>query len=476
MGFIVLIVLLMSIICSDAKPVMNDEPTCVKIDECSCYLTGVEKPGVINLHSLASGEHEPTFTVEARSEQTHLYYNYSYNPCMNFSTYGCPNASVCQAGDYGYLPYDLGNLESVEFLYISNNTVGACYKSKYEDTFGYSRTSVVELVCDETEVEGKFEYVGEPIERFYTFRLYTRCACPGKCTSSQTECKAKDLCSCEMSDGTGTINLHSLDDPSSPLIDEVSPTNFFLYNPCSMMTNPQCYSSLCEKQGDSLLPRGFAATAKFVSNNDQLGIEYIGLNNTVSTVKLYCDHNQRDKPFFRANGDGHSYNLYSVCACPNGCSQPPPPNGTCDQTDSCTCKSTSDGAVINLHDLDNPYAPLTAKDNEGYTYYYNPCSGIKLQNPIGKCNEVAACQEDPFHNTWYNIGNNGPEIHYNATSNSFTFHYTGGEGGRSFDVKMVCDHDSKAPILAADGDIPKGIIHYPLKLISKYACGEQIVQ
>ena len=59
-----------------------------------------------------------------------------------------------------------------------------------------------------------------------------------------------------------------------------------------------------------------------------------------------------------------------MCACPNGCGAPPS-NGTCDQTDSCTCKSTSDGAVINLHGLDNPYAPLTAEDNEGRTYLYN---------------------------------------------------------------------------------------------------------
>ena len=71
------------------------------------------------------------------------------------------------------------------------------------------------------------------------------------------------------------------------------------------------------------------------------------------------------------------FDLYSMCACPDGCSTPPIPQ-TCDQTDLCTCKSTSDGAVINLHDLDNPYAPLTAVDSEGYTYYYNLCSGIKL--------------------------------------------------------------------------------------------------
>ncbi|XP_065887873.1 uncharacterized protein [Dysidea avara] len=474
MGFIVLAILVVVTTSTDAKPMIKDEPTCVKIDECSCNLTGVEQPGVIDLHSLVSGEHEPTFMVEAKSEQTNLFYNYSYNPCMNFSDYGCPNTSICQTGD-GYHPYDLGNVESVKFLYLDEGTVGAYYESKFNDRFGYNRTSVVELICDETEVEGKFEYVGEPAQRIYTFKLYTRCACPGKCVSSETECKANDLCSCEMSDGTGTINLHSLDNPTSPLRDEASPTNAFLYNPCSPMTNPHCYnSSLCEEQGDSLLPLGLASSAKFVSNNNRLGIQYTGFNNTVSTVNLICQPNQRDEPFFRAEGDGRTFNLYSVCACPNGCGAPPS-NGTCDQTDSCTCKSPSDGAVINLHNLDNPYAPLTAEDNEGYTYYYNPCSGIKLQNPIGKCDGVAACQEDPFHNTWYNIGNNGPKIDYNTTSESFIFHYTEGEGGRSFDVRMICDRDSKAPVLAADGDIPKGVTRYPLKLISKYACGEQIL-
>ena len=52
----------------------------------------------------------------------------------------------------------------------------------------------------------------------------------------------------------------------------------------------------------------------------------------------------------------------SVCACPGGCDSPPPPPSSI-QTDLCTCKSTSDDVVINLHDLDNPYAPLKAVDS-----------------------------------------------------------------------------------------------------------------
>ena len=466
MEFSIVVVLIIIVTCSFAK----DRPTCAKLDTCSCYLTGVENPGIINLYSLVNGKHEPAFIVEGKSNHTNLYYNFSYNPCFNFSDFGCPETGVCQTGD-GVQSYDLGNLGNVEFFYMDDvaKYIRVVYKSKYKDKFGQSRVSSVDLICDEYEEKGRFEYSREPVVGCYQFKLYTQCACPGRCAPPETVCKAKDSCSCEMSDGSGIIYLHSLDNPSRPLKDQLSPSNTFLYNPCSPMTDPQCYdSSLCEKQGDSLLPLGNASSANFVFNNNQLGIQYFGVNNTLSTVNLHCDPNQRDEPFFRSVGDGHTFSLYSACACPNGCG-PPPSNGSCDQTDSCTCKS-SNGTVINLHDLDHPYAPLIAKDSEGYTYYYNPCSGIKLQNPVGKCNGVAACQEDPLHNTWYNIGNNGPDIYYSTALNLFLFLYTGGEGGRTFSVRMVCDHNSTAPVLATDSYIPKGAIHYPLKLITKYAC------
>jgi len=456
---------------SDAVPFVKDELICVKIDECSCHLTGVEHPGVIDLHSLVSGQPKPAFITEGRSEQTNKSYTFAYNPCTGYNYNFCPYTSICQEGSLSSESYDLGNPVTVKFVY-RYPTVFALYKSRYNDDHGYNRSSEVELVCDENEVIGKFEFVAEPIERHYQFKLYTQCACPGKCTSSQPECKAKDLCSCEMSDGTGTINLRSLDDPSTPLRDEASPTNTFLYNPCSPITKPDCKdNSLCEERGDSLVGLGVASSAKFVlQNNSQLSIQYTGPdNNPTSAVNLVCDENQRNKPFFRAAGDGQTFNLYSVCACPNGCSSPPS-NGTCDQTDSCTCESTSDGAVINLHDLDNPSRPLMAEDSEGYFYFYNPCSGIKLENTSAKCNGVAACQYDPYHGVYYDIGNTGPKIDYNATSKLFTFHYTGGEGDRSFDVRMICDPNVSSTILVPDDEIPKGVTMYPLKLISKHAC------
>lgn len=364
---------------------------------------------------------------------------------------------------------DLGNVKTVEFVY-EDNSLFAVYKSLVKDKYGNSRISEVELVCDKSEEFGRFEYISEPIRLYYMFKLYTKCACPGMCPS-QAECITKDSCTCEMSDGSGTINLHSLDNPTDPMRDGPTPLISFLYNPCSPITVPDCEgNSMCEERGDSLVYLGSADSAKFVDNNGQLSIQYIAPNgNITSTVQLMCDYIQRDKPFFRVGCRPHTYSLYSVCACTGGCETPAPTK--CIQTDSCTCKSeNNDGVGIDLHDLDNPYAPLTAVDNEGYTYYYNPCGGIKLENVIGKCDGVSACQQDPFHDTYYNIGTLVPVIQYSPTNKTFTFHYTGGQGGRSFDIEMVCDPDADVPVFAANGYIPKGTLFYPFKLTTKYAC------
>ena len=104
-----------------------------------------------------------------------------------------------------------------------------------------------------------------------------------------------------MSDGSGTVTLHPLDNPSNPLRDQASPTSTFLYNPCSPITNPDCKgNSLCEEQGDFLVPLGMFGTAVFIYNYNQLIIQYIPPhgNNNASYVRLICDPNQREEPFF----------------------------------------------------------------------------------------------------------------------------------------------------------------------------------
>ena len=64
--------------------------------------------------------------------------------------------------------YDLGNIDTTEFEY-QNKSVVAIHKSAPQNIDGM--TSEVELVCDETEVLGRFEFVGEPIRAHYRFTL-----------------------------------------------------------------------------------------------------------------------------------------------------------------------------------------------------------------------------------------------------------------------------------------------------------------
>ena len=448
----------------------DTRPKCIKIDDCSCRLKNVQDPGLINLHSLVSDNHQPRFVTEVPSEKSTFY----YNPCATFLDVACPNSSVCQKVEL-YNFFDLGNLHTAEFEY-QNNSVVVVYKSGTQNPDGSNRTSEVELVCDENEILGRFEYVGEPIIRHFRFKLYTQCACPGKCKTPTIECVGQDLCTCEMSDGSGTINLHSLNNPTNPMKDQLSPKQTIFYNPCSPVADPQCGDhSVCEMRGDSIVGLGHADTAKFVHNKRSgLGIEYLG--NNISTVNLICDQSQREGPLFRADKTANTYNVHSVCACPDGCDTPapppiPPPTPSCDQIDSCTCKSNSDNAVINLHDIDNPYAPLQTKDNRDYTYYYNPCSGLKLKtDEEGKCDGVPACQEDPYADTYYNLGQTVPIIYYSATAKEFSFLYTKGNEDRSFVVRMICDPKADTPVLETEGYIPYGVYFYPLKLTTKLAC------
>ena len=450
-------------------------PRCVKIDECSCRLKNVAEPGLINLHGLVNDKHEPRFVTEGESKLTGRIYSFYYNPCMNFSDMRCPNTSICQKHtyDYKYYFYDLGNADTAEFQY-QNNSVVILYKSKSQNIDDINRTSEVELVCDETEVLGRFEFIGEPVQAHYKFKLYTQCACPGKCKATKIECVGQDLCTCEMSDGTGTVNLQSLNNPLSPMMkDQPSLNQTIFYNPCSPVANPNCGShSICEIRNGSIMGLGYASSARFVSKR-RLGIEYESVKGK-STVNLICDYSQRDEAKFRVDIRAtNTYIVRSMCACPDGCDTPgSPPISSCDQIDPCTCKSYIDDVTINLHDLDNPYGPLTTTDGTDYTYYYNPCSGIqiKVEDKGFKCQDVAGCQFDPYADGYYNIGQIVPEIDYNATAKEFTFHYSNGEASRSFDVRMVCDPKADTPALATDGDIPHGVTFYPLKLITKLAC------
>ena len=150
---------------------------------------------------------------------------------------------------------------------------------------------------------------------------------------------------CEMSDGSGIIDLRSLDSPAVPMQDSISPSQTFLYNPCSSITSVDCGNdTVCLKSGDSNTGLGLANTSKIIV--DDGGIVSVKYSNEgtgkSASIRLNCDRGSRQNPLFRfagVNNNEYSISVYSVCACPDGCVTPPtPPTSLCIQVDMCSCK------------------------------------------------------------------------------------------------------------------------------------------
>ncbi|XP_065890154.1 uncharacterized protein [Dysidea avara] len=453
------------------------KPRCDKIDQCSCKLRNVRNPGIITLHPLVSGKPTARFAEYASSKDNGDYYNYFYNPCVSFSVAAgsysvCNNVSMCQTMTDGYQStFNLGTIDSAEFVY-RNGSVIIMYQSggpSYNN-----RTTEVELVCDANEVLGRLEFVSEYPIRFYKFKLFTQCACPGKCTSVKKECIMRDSCSCEMSDGTGVINLHSIDNPDTPMEDSISSSETYWYNPCSPVTSPDCDgNSVCGKYSNSNTGLGFSNSTKFIADGDSVAIQYSNTETgKASTVHLNCDRGARNKPYFRFEGsekDEYFMSLDSVCACPGECGTPAlPPIQQCNQIDSCSCKVRETGQIISLHKLDNPSAPFKVFGTDGYVYYYNPCSGIQLETNKGQCVGVSACKGDLYfdHDSFTVLGGiSSTFISYD--SNNITLRYDGGNSGTYYDVQFICDPNVISPEFAVDEHLSS---YYKFNLTTSVVC------
>ena len=450
-------------------------PKCVKVDECSCKLknTGTND-GLIDLRPVtAEGQHEPRFT-DYRS-----YSKYYYNPCATFSyppsdyvgdlLYTSCNETgsvLCQKRGGADMFISLGTISSTNFYYY-NGSVFVNYAS-----LGFVFHAVVELVCDENETVGKFEVTNEDLF-LYTFRLTSRCACPGKCRRrDDLECIGVSSCRCARLDGTFAIDISALDNPYEPMQDRVTPTQTIMYNPCSPIYGCGEGFAVCMKDGDKVVGLGLTNSGKFVTDKDgQVSLQYSN-GEIQSVVQLKCDESAREKPFFKVERVSHNkyvMSVYSACACNGDCNVP---TDDCVKSDTCSCQLKENGKQFNLHPLDNPNKPLRVKDRKGYIYYYNPCSGVgKSKRLPPQCHYAGACQEDPNTATgdslYYVIGGMNPSISY--SNESVTLHYSKGDDGRTFDVRLICDH-TDTTIFAVDGDIPQGTLHYNFTLTTKHGC------
>ena len=155
--------------------------------------------------------------------------------------------------------------------------------------------------------------------------------------------------------------------------------------------------------------------------------------------------------------------MFTACVHAVGGCAFPPPIPAFHQIDSCSFKSVSDGAVINLSDLDNPYTPLSTRDARGHTYYYNPCSGLQVDG----CAGAAGCIKDSNNKLYLRLGN--PDtviIHYNTTTEYLILYYTGGDRGNSFKIMMICDSKSEEPALILNKEQPP----YTFVLVTKIVC------
>ena len=351
--------------------------------------------GLIDLRpQIVEGQHEPRFSDYRPCSKYH------YNPCaifsyppsgfVGFELYTNCNTTgnvvcqkLCRVKDTFV---NLGMIDTASFYY-HNSSVFVNYTATMDYSVVYR--AVVELVCDENEIVGKFETTSEGVIS-YSFQLTSKCACPGKCRRRDNlECIDVSSCRCARLDGTFAIDISALDNPYEPMQNRVTPTQTIMYNPCSPIYGCGEGFAVCMKDGDKIVGLGLTNSSKQVSlqySNSEIRL----------VVQLKCDKSARDEPFFRVervSKNKYVMNVYSVCACNGDCSVP---TDDCVKSDTCSCQLKENGKQFSLHPLDNPNKPLTVKNIQGYIYYYNPCSGLGKFNQLPRqCQYAGACQEDP---------------------------------------------------------------------------------
>ncbi|XP_035674313.1 uncharacterized protein LOC118414393 isoform X3 [Branchiostoma floridae] len=300
----------------------------------------------------------------------------------------------------------------------------------------------------------------------------------------QLECRQLDHCSCLMNDGSGKIELHSLAHPDNPY--RIDHNNFtYMYSPCTAMRNAtgECKdaASVCQQfdEGGIGYNYGTADSASFYfdPNTKQVKISYSYFESNMtrnSNVDLICDPGQRERALLGYQGSDPflmNFKLTSVCACPGGCMAPAV---TCTMKDSCTCDMSDGTGAINLHPLDNPWAPLRSSHlqpdlGRNFTYYYNPCSGFSFTNTM--CTNVSTCQVDTEAQLFYALGDVAPQPNpdVNQENGSVTFHYVNTEDtGRHSDIRLICDPDQHVPEFTSLGEPSENF--YVMALKTRCAC------
>ena len=94
---------------------------------------------------------------------------------------------------------------------------------------------------------------------------------------------------------------------------------------------------------------------------------------------------------------------------------------------------------------------------------------MEYSTELFSCRGVAACQVSPGLRS-YSLGTIPAANASVALDGNVVFHYAGGDDGRSFDVKFVCNSSAIDPVFSIDGIIPQGAYHYKFLLSTNEGC------
>ncbi|XP_065888038.1 uncharacterized protein [Dysidea avara] len=308
----------------------------------------------------------------------------------------------------------------------------------------------------------------------------------GTVLAAAPTCKKINDCACTPTDAnqTGVINFFPMvsSNGAKPayMVNGTSKQTknayTFYYNPCmsfnmTSSTPDQCTNQLiCQELMPSKWTYALGAhtSVSFAYVNNMLIAYYYSksTNNRTSEVRLICDENETHGKFVYVDEPKslyYQFNFTSMCACPGKC-----PNKTLVpdkwiETNRCLYRQMTSGKLVNLQGL---ATPLKVATNEHTTYYYSPCNGLELGSLDEKCKDAAVCKQDMSTSppTYTGIGSEKVEVteddgdivlHYPATT----------DGGKCFDVKLICDQSADDPILTSADD--KNMI-----LKAKVACSQ----
>ena len=292
----------------------------------------------------------------------------------------------------------------------------------------------------------------------------------GNILAAAPTCKKINDCACMPTDtnSSGVINFLPLVIPAQPLpafeVNFTSPwvkdSYTYYFNPCigfsiagKLKTNedPCKDALLCQHdyQRNLTFSLGAVHATQFAYVHNILVATYRS-KESISSVSLICDETEAHGKFVFANESKelyYTFNFISMCACPGKCPNKTLVSDKWIQTDKCLYRQMRLRKVVNLQGLDTP---LKVAADEHTTYYYNPCNGLELDV---KCKDVTVCKMDSSLSQPTYTGIGSKEVEVTEDDGDLVLHYPAtADGGKCFDVKLICDQSVDDPILTIAGD------------------------